>query len=333
MEHRGKSNIYYISFLIIFILILVGGMFLKEGGGITKNGTSIYYNIIRSNIPILNELAAGSEGESMSTKMGTLFYRMLQLEIPVLNNRVEAVPKKTMSIEPFNIDFGKFKKNDMGKAPEVIDGVDVFNSNLVFVGDVKPRVLIYHTHTHEGYEKTVNYEDNTVVQAGISLKDELEKYGIEVVHDTTINDVPYDTCYTQSGKTLEKNLQENGAFDLIVDLHRDSVEDKDVVTTNINKTNMASFFLVFARNSEKYNENIELGNKIEKIAKKLYPGIMRDHLQYNKAITNKAFNLGKDPNILVLELGAVSNTIDEAVESTKYLARIIAEYMNEKVNP
>lgn len=333
MEHRGKSNVYYISFLIIFILVLVGGMFFKDGKGIRKNGTSVYYNIIRSNIPVLNEFGVNTDKKGMSMDIGTLFYRMLQLEIPVLNNKVELVREKIIPLKPFNIEVGAFKKGDISKGVGTAETVSVFDSSLVFAGEVRPRVLIYHTHTHEGYEKTENYDDNTVVQAGASLKNELEKYGLEVIHDTTVNDIPYDTCYAQSGKTLEKNLQENGSFDLIIDLHRDSIEYKEAVTTNINKTDMASFFLVFARNSEKYNENIELGNKIEKIAKSLYPSIMRDHLQYNKAITNNAFNLGKDSKLMLIELGAVSNTIDEAVESTKYIARIIAEYMKEEVNP
>lgn len=333
MEHRGKSNIYYVSFLIIFILVLVGGMFLKGGKGVGKNSTSIYYNIIRSNIPVFNKLGLDANRNCMAIDIETLFYRVLQLEIPVLNNNVESVQENIISIKPFNIEVGAFKKGSTSKVSEVAEAVSVFDSSLVFAGEVRPKVLIYHTHTHEGYEKTENYDDNTVVQAGISLKSELEKYGVEVIHDTTVNDIPYETCYAQSGKILEKNLQENESFDLIIDLHRDSIEDKEVVTTNINKVDMASFFLVFAKNSEKYNENIELGNKIEKIAKSLYPSIMRDHLQYNKAITNNAFNLGKDSKLMLIELGAVSNTIDEAVESTKYIARIIAEYMKEEVNP
>ena len=57
-----------------------------------------------------------------------------------------------------------------------------------------------------------------------------------------MNDKPnYTIAYENSGVTLAKYIKKYGNFDLIIDLHRDSVLDKNAVTTKINGENVAQF--------------------------------------------------------------------------------------------
>ena len=74
----------------------------------------------------------------------------------------------------------------------------------------KPRVLIYHTHTTEGYSDgpsdTVDNSKN-VVGIGEELTRILENdYGISVIHDKTNHYLSFTTCYEVSGNTVKSYL-------------------------------------------------------------------------------------------------------------------------------
>ena len=65
-------------------------------------------------------------------------------------------------------------------------------------------ILIYHTHTHEGFAESgadTEQEDFSVVGVGEVLAQELEEgYGISVIHDKTVHDTsPYNQSYYRSG--------------------------------------------------------------------------------------------------------------------------------------
>ena len=75
----------------------------------------------------------------------------------------------------------------------------------------KPRVLIYHTHTTEGYSDgpsdTVDNSKN-VVGIGEELTRILENdYGISVIHDKTNHYLSFTTCYEVSGNTVKSYLK------------------------------------------------------------------------------------------------------------------------------
>ena len=97
----------------------------------------------------------------------------------------------------------------------------------------RPRVLIYHTHTHEAYAQTAadpyreteswRTEDQThsVVRVGEALAALLTDYGFDVVHDTADYEYPkLNTAYARSLDMLETKRGET--FNLCVDLHRDA---------------------------------------------------------------------------------------------------------------
>ena len=100
------------------------------------------------------------------------------------------------------------------------------------VAPVTPRVLIYHTHTHEAYEQVsedpyealeawrTNDADHSVVRVGEELAKLLRRYGFEAVHDVTDHEGDaLSTAYTRSVVTLEGYEE---PFDLYIDLHRDA---------------------------------------------------------------------------------------------------------------
>ena len=67
---------------------------------------------------------------------------------------------------------------------------------------------------------------------------------------------------------------------------------------------------------------------MSKITNSLYPGLAKPTTIYNNGV--KAFNQDIFSNSILIEVGANINTSQEAMNSAKYIARIIAEYINGK---
>ncbi|WP_428978957.1 stage II sporulation protein P [Clostridium tanneri] len=248
--------------------------------------------------------------------------------------------------ETANVDFNHFKLDDKQVSKDtdktVADSsenvnlpnkeVTVYDSSLKkTLNTNKPEVLIYHTHTTEGYKpgKPIS-TDNTqnVVAVGDELVKELQtNYGISAVDDKTVHDAEaYTQSYARSAVTVDKNLKKYGDFKLIIDLHRDSVEDKKAITTKMNGENVAKISLVMAKKNPHFSKNMALANKIIDTSNKLFPGFCRGVIYYNYG--TRYFNQNKSNNAILVEVGADINTIDESKASAKYLARLIAEALN-----
>ncbi|MBK5242285.1 stage II sporulation protein P [Clostridium sp.] len=254
-------------------------------------------------------------------------------------NSVEKI--KAFIFTPFNLDDKQVSKSeDSVEAPNVI--ADLYNPNLKqALNKAEPRVLIYHTHTCEAYLtsdketlKTTNSLDPTrsVCAVGDVITEELEKkYGIAVVHDKTVNDKgDYDNAYKKSGVTLDKYLKEYGDFDLIIDIHRDSVKNKILVMTKINGVNVAKFQFVVTEKNPRYDKQKKLINSMIGISNKLYPDLLRDTPIYPYQYGLGFYNQNKSDNAVLLEVGTYTNDIGEGKNTAKYLARIIAEQLNGK---
>ena len=200
----------------------------------------------------------------------------------------------------------------------------------------KTRVLIFHTHTTENYVESASdttESDCNVVGVGEVLAKELEEgYGISVIHDKTNHSVSYNESYTRSNETLKKYLNEYGDFDLIIDLHRDGVDEakaatlKNSYTINLNDQNLAKMMFVIGENSATYESNKALTDELSGIANKLFPGLMKPTYVYEIAATS--INQGLSKNSLLIEFGSNVNASQEARLSAKYMARILAEHLN-----
>jgi len=196
-----------------------------------------------------------------------------------------------------------------------------------------PRVFIYSTHTCESYAPGPNNttdQSKNVCAVGDELEKELEKnYNIYTIHDKTIHDVyGYIDSYARSGVTLSKYLKQYGDFDLIIDMHRDSITDKRVVTSKFNEESTANVRFVMTKWNPHFNKNMAVADSLQSIANKLFPGFCRDPLFYNKGYD--FYSQDKSNNAVLIEVGSIANTTTEAKASAKYLARVFAEYLHKK---
>jgi stage II sporulation protein P len=213
-----------------------------------------------------------------------------------------------------------------GKEPNVVDP-----SIKKALNKSKPEVLIYHTHTTESFSPNGNYTtepSKNITSVGNIITNELEKaYGISVAHDTTIHNVSMIKPYERSAKTVSKYLEQYNSFKLIIDLHRDGGTSKATTTTNINNQSLAKIMFVVANTSPYLKTNQQTVTKLQNLSDKLFPGFCRDVTVYKKA---GHYNQDKAPNTVLIEVGSEKNTLEEAQNSAKYIARIIAEYINGK---
>jgi stage II sporulation protein P len=127
---------------------------------------------------------------------------------------------------------------------------------------------------------------------------------------------------------LEGYLKKYGDFKLIIDMHRDAGGSKSAVTSKLNGKTAAKIMFVMSKGNPRFKQNQTVVNKLLDISQNLFTGFDKGIYYYNNKVSH--FNAELSSNAVLIEVGSEINTLDEAKESTKYLGRIIGEYINGK---
>lgn len=196
----------------------------------------------------------------------------------------------------------------------------------------KPEVLIYHTHTTEGYSDggAQNGNDSTNVVGVGNLVEKIleEEYGVSVIHDKTNYSTSYNDSYTKSREGLSNYLKKYPDLKMVIDLHRDGINGTRGDSININGENTAKLMFVNCKNNPRYEKENNLVNRMYSKSNQLFPGLFKPTHTYNTG-KNK-FNQDFHDNSLLIEVGSNLNTSSEAMATAKYIARLIAEEVNRK---
>ncbi|MCH5297410.1 MAG: stage II sporulation protein P [Ruminococcus sp.] len=206
-----------------------------------------------------------------------------------------------------------------------------------------PQVLIYHTHTTEGYmDEGVDYfyesfysrtenSDFNVVAVGNKITEVLNSKGISTYHDTTIHDATYEGAYERSGNSVNEDMKKYKDIKVVLDIHRDALGTEDhkikpVFTYNGKK---AAQIMILSGCDDGSNwfpnweNNLNFALKIQNKAEELYPGMTRplsfDYFRYNEYICDGS---------LLIEIGTDANSIDEVEYSGELLANVLAEVLS-----
>lgn len=210
----------------------------------------------------------------------------------------------------------------------------------------KPAVLIFHSHTSEGYELIErsgfprNYEPRTndenlnVVRVGTEITEYLEKAGYTVIHDKNIHDNDYTGSYPHSRETIDEILKKNPQIQIVIDIHRDSITldngDKIKPVTEINGKNAAQMMIITGTEEgditgfPDWEYNLAFALKLQKKCEDMFPGIMRPLL-----FTKKKYNMDVTHFSLLIEMGSEANTLQEACYSGRLLAAALASFMDD----
>lgn len=198
----------------------------------------------------------------------------------------------------------------------------------------EPAVLIVHTHTTEGYAETApeyrsQEESSNMVAIGNALAEALEHLGISVLHDTTVHDYPsYNGSYEASRETVQAQLAAHPTIQLVLDIHRDALEDDDGqigTYAEVDGAQSAQLMLVIGTDEgglvhPNWQENLALGEKLQVVMEQRHPGIMRP-----MSLRTERFNQDLGPHYLLIEVGLAGNSQSEALLAARALAQGLGE--------
>ena len=197
----------------------------------------------------------------------------------------------------------------------------------------QPQILIYHTHSQEGYADSVPGDDSTTIMGvGEHLKEILEQeYGYNVIHHMGKYDVSTrDSAYSRSLPEIQRLLEENPTIEVVIDLHRDAVAEDTRLVMDLDgrPTARFMFFNGISRTTKNgridylYNENLGTNLAFSFQAKwkaeEYYPGLTRRNY-----LNAYRYNMHVCPKTMLLELGAQNNTLEEAMNACDPIAHIL----------
>lgn len=213
-------------------------------------------------------------------------------------------------------------------------------SALDFSGE-GPKILIIHTHATEaytpesgwGYEASSDYRtldtDYSVVRVGRVLAETLEGYGIEVIHDETLNDYPsYNGSYYAALDRIEGWLEQYPGIQMVIDVHRDAVADESgnavALSATENGESCARLMLVVGTDQgglshPNWQENLANALKLQSVLDGVYPGLCR-----SLDLRTERFNQHATPGSILVEVGSNGNTLQQALRSARFLGEGLA---------
>lgn len=199
--------------------------------------------------------------------------------------------------------------------------------------DEGPQILIYHTHSQEGFADSIPGDTSTTIMGvGEQLSEILRKrYGYQVLHHMGMYDVESrNDAYSNALPDIERVLQENPSIEVVIDLHRDSMpeEKKLVMDLDGRPTARFMFFNGISRTKKTGNiaylkndnleDNLAFSFQLNLKATEYYPGITRKIY-----LKGYRYNMHLMPRTTLIELGAQNNTVEEAMNACDPLAHII----------
>lgn len=204
-------------------------------------------------------------------------------------------------------------------------------------GPLEPQILIYHSHSQETFaDSREGEESDTIVGVGDYLTSLLtEKYGYQVIHikeafDMMSGELDRNKAYDYACDYVEKVLEENPSVEVVIDLHRDGVDEDRRLVTEINgKTTAQILFyngLSYTNTQGQVEylpnpyipDNLAFSFQLEYQAALYYPdfyrGIYLAGLRYNLHLRKRS---------LLLEAGAQTNTVQEVKNAMEPFADIL----------
>ena len=210
----------------------------------------------------------------------------------------------------------------------------------------EPAVLIFHTHTTEAYElldrgwyaqgavTRSKSADRNMIRIGMEITEQLEQAGYQVIHDKEIHDLKYTGAYAHSRKKKKKYLKQYPSIQIVLDVHRDAIEQENGVrikpTVEIMGKKAAQMMIITGCQEGKVKDfpewkyNLRFALQLQNTVENKYPGLMRPIY-----FCERQYNMDCSRNNLLIEVGSSSNTLEEAAYSGRLLGKSLAALLDE----
>lgn len=228
-----------------------------------------------------------------------------------------------------------------------IDIEEYLNKQVqAFVTEGKPSVLIYHTHTTETYElldrdfytnerntRSDNAKEN-MVRVGEEICKILEENGYKTIHDKTVYDEAVNGAYDRSRANVSKILKDNPSIQIVLDIHRDSIYQKDnskvKTITEIDGRNAAQIMLISGCEDGNVTDFPNWQKNLT-FAVNLQEKLTNDNKTLTRPLMfcSRKYNMDLVPCALSVEIGTDANTLGEAIYSAGLFANSLAEFLEE----
>lgn len=208
------------------------------------------------------------------------------------------------------------------------------------------QILIYHTHsTSETFiDSRPGVLEDTPIGLGDTLTKLLEDYGYKVYHDRTVYDqvdgkIDRNYAYTLSGQGIDRILAEHPSIEVVIDLHRDGVNENTHLVTNINGKPTAK--IMFFNGVSRTTSNGELeylanpnrqANLAFSLQMYLTGASAYDDFLRRTYIKGYQYNLNRRPKATLIEVGGQTNTVEEANNAMEPLAYILDQVLSGKAD-
>ena len=233
-------------------------------------------------------------------------------------------------------------ENNTDISGDVLNAETLLSKDMRIQGDgSEPQILIYHTHSQEGFADSVAGDNSTtIVGVGEYLTELLrDVYGYNVIHNTNVYDfidgkLDRNRAYALAEEEVQQILAENPSIEVIIDLHRDGVKEETHLVTEVNGKPTAQFMFFNGLSYSKRNgvidylpnpyieDNLALSLQLKLASEIYYPGLSRRI--YLKSLR---YNLHLRPKSLLVEAGAQTNTLEEMMNAMEPLAFVLHEVL------
>ncbi len=203
-----------------------------------------------------------------------------------------------------------------------------------------PQILIYHTHSQEAFADSRPGDlRDTIIGVGERLKEILtDQYGFEVLHHTKVYDMidgklDRNKAYNLAAPDIEALLKAYPSIQVVIDLHRDGVDDYRFVTEfNGKPVAKIMFYNGLSRTARNgpvdylpnpyIADNLAFSFQLQMKAAEYYPGFTRNiylqSLRYNQHLCSHS---------LLIESGTQLNTVEEEYNAMEPLADILNQVL------
>lgn len=221
---------------------------------------------------------------------------------------------------------------------------DLTVENLKDGGETGYKVLIYHTHGSESFvDSRAGVKEDTIIGIGSYLTKLLtEKYKIAVYHDETAYDMvdgvlDRSKAYENAYQNVTQILKENPSIQVVIDLHRDGVDEETHLVTDINGKKTAKIMFLNGVSRSTANGDIKYltnPNKLKNLAFsfQMYLTGKEHYGDYVRKIYVRSYryNLHLLPRTTLVEVGAQNNTLEEEKNAMEPLAAILDKVLSKK---